>query len=470
MNMKLIYIYLTVLSLVMLISCGAGKNYQRPSLNMPDSYRKQLVIQEKTDTLAYQPQEFFTNKLLLALIDTAFVKNNDLLTAIKNIELAQSVLRTVKLNYLPDLTAQINGTYSHASKNSAAGQAGSRVSENYNLSLGLNWDIDIWGRIRREKQEALASYLQTEEVRKTVQMRLVADVARAYYNLLMLDKQLGIANRSKELSDSTLQIMQLQYKVGDANSLGIQQITAQVEQNKLLISQIEQSIASQENALSLLCGNYAQSIERRFEPDAEFKESSADGLPVAILTKRPDVKAAEYALMAANARVGIRQAAMYPSLNINASGGLNSLATSNWFNIPASLFGTVAGGLTQPIFNKRRLKEQYEQAKIEREKEVINFRQAVLQAYSQTSDALKNREEIEKQYLFAKNREQALFGGIRSTNLLFQTGNVTYLEVITVQMNYLQAQLDAVSLYVNEINANISLFHSLGGGWKQQNK
>lgn len=459
-------LYISLLSSILLLTSCSTTRYHKPDLGIPDSFRGHEVADTVPDSLTILPGDFFTNRHLLELIDTAYAKNSDLLIAVKNIELVESNMRSVRLNYLPDISAQISGNYTHASTNTIDPSASSGISKNYTAALNLDWEIDIWGKIRKEKQEVLASYLQQEEVRKTIQMRLTADVAKAYYNLLMLDRQLEIANRSKELSDSTLSIMEIQYKVGDANLLGLQQIKAQLEQNKQLISQIEQSIASQENALSLLCGNFAQHIKRDWTDAEELVMIPQGGYPATVLMNRPDVRSAEYALSAANARVGIEKRAMYPALKISASGGLNSLLASNWFNIPASLFGTVAGGVVQPIFNRRKLKEQYEQAKIEREKEVINFRQSVLEAFSQISDALKNREETDKQYTFSKSREEMLRSGLHSSDILFKAGEINYLEVISVQMNYLQAQLETTDLYIKKINSTIDLYYSLGGGWE----
>lgn len=453
---------------LLLTSCLIGKKYQRPNLNMPGQYRnlKDNIVQTQ-DTLMHQPRSFFKNKILLQLLDSAFVKNSDLLLAMQNIALAEKTLSTVKLNYLPELNAQMNGSYNKVSKNSLAGQTdGHRENKDFTLSTVLSWDIDIWGKIKNEKNEALVNYLKTQEVRKAVQTKLVADIAKGYYNLLMLDEQLYIANKSKELSDSTLQMMKIQYQVGDANILGIRQLEALIEGNRILVSQIEQSISSQESALSVLCGNYVTSIKRKQEEKEEFYSVPSEGYPAFLLSARPDIKAAELSLQAANVRVGIYQAAMYPNINISLSGGLNSLTSSNWFSVPASLFGTVAGGITQPLFNRRKLKTQYEQALIEKEKEVILFRQTVLEGYSQVCDALKNNEEIEKQYIFALNKEKALRDNMSSIRVLFTTGVVNYLDIITVHSSYLEARLQTSRLRMDEVMAKVELYYALGGGWQ----
>ncbi len=460
------YMFIVFVSLL-LTSCMVSRKYQRPDLNMPEQYKDESNIISNNKTLPHYFRDFFKNTSLLALLDSAFIKNSDLLIAVQNIALAETTLSTVKLNYLPELNAQINGSYTKASKNSLAGQSGEhRETKDFNFSAVLSWDIDIWGKIKNEKKEALANYLRTREVRRAVQNRLVADIAKGYYNLLMLDEQLNIANKSRELSDSTLQMMRIQYQVGDADMLGIRQIEAQQEGTKILVSQIEQSLNSQENALSVLCGNYASTISRKWEKDKEFNCVPAGGYPMNLLSARPDIKAAEMSLLAANARVGIQQATMYPNINISLSGGLNSLTSSNWFSVPASLFGTVAGGITQPIFNRKKLKTQYEQALIEREKEVITFRQTVLEGYAQVSDALKNKEEIEKQFIFAIKKEKVLEDNISSIRVLFTTGAVNYLDIITVQSTYLEARLQTAKISMEKAMANVELYYALGGGWQ----
>lgn len=449
-------------------SCKIGKDYVKPETGLPGTFRDAVAL---TDTLTLpDSKSFFRNKVLLELIDTALAKNNDLKVALANISSAQLTLKRVRLNYLPELTAQVNGSHNISSKNSLAGIGneqftGSRDIEDYTASLGFSWEIDIFGRIKREKEEALALMLQNIEVKKTVQTRLIADVANAYYNLIMLDEQLHIANQSFALSDSTYKLLQVQYEVGETTSLGLQQAEAQLEMTRQLIPQIEQSIALQENALSLLTGTFAGQVKRTEQPGAEFRKEDHHGYPVSLLAFRPDIKAAEYSLKAANARAGIAQATLYPTLTITANGGLNAFKSSNWFSIPGSLFGNVMGGITQPVFQRKRLKTQYQQAVIEREKEVFNFRQAVLTGYSEVSDALISKEKLDLQMKAALNRERALEAGIKSAGILFSTGMVNYLEIINANNNYLQSRLQTAQLQRDQAAVRIALYRALGGGW-----
>jgi multidrug efflux system outer membrane protein len=178
------------------------------------------------------------------------------------------------------------------------------------------------------------------------------------------------------------------------------------------------------------------------------------------------VKSYELALTVANANVGIAKANMYPSLVITASGGLNSFKASNWFNIPASLFGVVGGGLTEPLFKRRQLRTQYELAKVDREKSVIQFRQSVLVAVGEVSDALASIQKLKEQQQIVASRVNILQQAITNANMLFSNGMATYLEVITAQSNVLQSELELASLKRGQLDAVVSLYKSLGGGWR----
>ncbi|HVW59712.1 MAG TPA: efflux transporter outer membrane subunit, partial [Puia sp.] len=337
----------------------------------------------------------------------------------------------------------------------------------YNANIGLSWEADIWGKIRSRKAGALASYLQTEEARKAVQTNIVAGVSQGYYNLLMLDAQLAIAHRNLALNDSTLQIIRLQYNAGQVTALGVQQAEAQEKVAAGLVPQLEQEILLQENALSILAGQLPANITRSTTLEqVPVKEDISTGVPTAMVSRRPDVRSSELALTIANANVGIAKANLYPSLTISASGGLNSFQASDWFQMPASLFGTVAGGITQPLFRRRELRTQFELAKVDREKSVIQFRQSVLVAVGEVSDALGRIEKLKEQQTIVASRVATLQQATTNANMLFRNGLANYLEVITAQSNVLQSELDLATLKREQLDAVVGLYKSLGGGWK----
>ncbi len=214
-------------------------------------------------------------------------------------------------------------------------------------------------------------------------------------------------------------------------------------------------------------GSFPNSKERSIRLSAiEVKQNTAIGIPSSLVSRRPDVKSAELALKAANANVGITKADLYPALRITAQGGVNSFETSNWFNIPASLFGTVAGGLTQPLLNSKKVRTQYNIAVAEREKAVLAFRQSVLVAVSEVSDALVKVEKLQQQETFLKEKVRTLQQAIKNANLLFKNGMAEYLEVLTAQANLLQSELELADIKRQQLTANTDLYRALGGGWK----
>ncbi|HSC36984.1 MAG TPA: TolC family protein, partial [Chitinophagaceae bacterium] len=303
--------------------------------------------------------------------------------------------------------------------------------------------------------------------RKAVQTQLVADIAQGFFNLLMLDKQLDITRRNLVLSDSFLVATRLLREAGEGTSLAVQQATSQRQSTALLIPQLEQSVALQENALQVLTGRLPGAFAHGGSlTDVVMPDNLLAGLPVSMVSRRPDVRANEMALVAANAQVGITQANMYPALNITAGGGLESFKSGNWFSIPNSLFGLVTGAIAEPVFKRRQLKTQFEIAKLEREQAVMRFRQSVLQATGEVADALVQADKLKQQQQIATAQVDTLKSAVFNSQLLFKSDMANYLEVITAQGNALQAELNLASIQRRQLGAVVELYRSLGGGWK----
>jgi outer membrane protein TolC len=249
--------------------------------------------------------------------------------------------------------------------------------------------------------------------------------------------------------------------------LAVQQAESQKQATALLIPQLEESIALQENALQVLTGQLPGSITRStLLNEFPVAHDLSAGLPLAMVSRRPDVRSTELALIIANAEIGVAQANMYPALNITAGAGLESFKSSNWFNIPSSLFGLAAGSIAQPLFRRRELKTQFEIAKIEREQSVIQFRQSVLQAVGEVSDALVQVEKLKQQQEIARAQVDTLNRAVFNAQLLFKSDMANYLEVITAQANSLESELNLATIRRRQLNAVVELYRSLGGGWK----
>ena len=459
--------------LAVLAACNVTKDIEKPAAQLPKNFRNAATA-DKSSIADIPWKRFFTDASLQMLIDRAIAKNYDMQLAVKNIETAQLLLKQTKWAYLPDARLQVTAGSNRFSNNSLNGLSSKQYLqtphvEDYSTNIALSWEADIWEKIKNQKAAALAAYLQTEEAKKAIQTNVVANVSQGFYSLLMLDAQLVIATKNIALNDSTLQIIRFQYDAGQVTALAIQQAEAQQLTAAALVPQLERNIAIRENALSLLAGVLPDRIQRNvLLGQVNIADSLSAGVPLEMVSRRPDVKSYELALNIANAQVGIAKANMYPSLSITAGGGLNAFKASNWFNIPASLFGLVAGGITQPLFQKKQLRTAYELARVNREKTVIEFRQSVLYAVGEVSDALVRIEKLQTERSIAINRVNTLQKAISNADMLFKTGMANYLEVITAQSNVLQSELELAAITREQLSAKIELYRSLGGGWKPE--
>lgn len=473
--------------LVILLSLGAckvGQDYSRPATQLPPAYRSGDSLSDSVGLADIPWREFFTDSAMIDLIDSALRFNHDIQRALKNVQIANQYVKRAKAAPFPQVEADVAGVnqqrrsenfYSNPSSgwygDDGPGSDPPDVLFNYQSQyysmLGTSWEIDIWGKLRWQKEAAVAEYLQTDEARKAIQTSLIAAIANGYYNLLMLDAQMEVARRNLRLNDSTLRIVKLQYDAGEVTALAIQQTESQKLIAASLIPSLEQEISIQENALMALTGRMPDGVIRANSlADLPTDDAFSVGVPLHLLRNRPDVRSAELALQAANAEVGVAQAFRYPSLTISASIGLNAMLPQNWLNIPGSLIGGFIGGVTQPVFSGRRLKTQHEVAKLERDKAELGFHQSVLDATTEVSNALIMVQKLRERYDIAAQRVATSQQAVQNANLLFRSGYASYLEVITAQSNALNSELNLTSIKQQQLNAKVELYRALGGGWK----
>ena len=469
------YISLSFISffiVVGLAACRVGRDYKRPALVLPEQFNGNTAAPSDSSVAGLEWKKFFTDTTLQGLISRSLTGNYDLQLALKRIETAEAYVKQAKAGWQPSVNLQASVSTSIPSKNSLNGTSlstflGTDHIEDYNFGASLSWEIGIWGKIKRQKEAALASYLETYEGARAVQTGLVADIADSYYNLLMLDEQLKIARRNVALSDTIVQMMRLQKTAGEATELAVQQAIAQRQTAALLIPQLQQAQSIQENALRILAGELPGSIARSSELNGiTLQDSLPVGIPAEMISRRPDVRAGEMALVAANANAGVAQANMYPSLTITASGGVNAFKASQWFTLPASLFGMAAGSITQPLLQRRQLKTQLEVASIQREEAVIRFRQLALDAIGDVTNALVKLNKLKEQQQIATDQVNTLLLATQQAQMLFRSGMANYLEVITAQSRSLQAGLTQADVTRQQLSASVELYRSLGGGYQ----
>ncbi|WP_267403096.1 TolC family protein [Chryseobacterium sp. GM_Chr_2] len=325
--------------------------------------------------------------------------------------------------------------------------------------------MDIWGKAKMQKESAAAEYFAQKENFNAIKSRIIVQVAQAYYNLMSLDEQLKIAKENIELSEKTLQMMKLQYTAGQINSLAIQQSEAQKKTAELIVPLARQNISVQENALSILCGEYPKSVERSEGLHTMISENPLTAeVPAQLLSRRPDLKAAEFNVISLNAKTGLAKAAMYPSISLSPQVGVNSFKVNTWFDLPGSITKTLAANLAMPLLQKRQLKTAYETAIIEQEKAVITFKQTMMTAVGEVSDAMAKSKGSTERLALLHERTLILEKGISDALKLYKSGMATYLEVITAQNNKLQNDLEQNTVILEKLNAEVDLFRTLGGG------
>lgn len=461
----------------LMMACNVTRNYQQPSSeHLSSPFRGQETASANTvdSSIATIPyQTFFKDVTLVDLINEGIIHNYDIAIALKQVESAEQSLLQAKWGNLPTANFTVaNGTINRPSNNSLNGLTansflGQRYIGDYSNAVSFSWEADIWGKIKERKGAALANYLQTQEAVKAVKTKLVAGIATNYYSLLMLDAQLAFTKKSIALFDSTIYITKLQQNAGQITALAIQQQEAAREQALASIPFLEQQIGLYENAISILTGKNPTQINRSEKlSELIVPDQLATGIPANLVSNRADVKQKELIIRQSVALENVAHTSMYPSLNITAQGGLDAFKASNWFNIPGSLFGIIAGSVTQPLLQGRQLKTRYEQAKISTEQAELQFKQSVLVAVGEVSDALIQLQKLKEQETLTLKQIETLHKAVGNSNLLFKSGMATYIEVLSAQGNKLQAELNLASIQRQHLNAMAGLYKALGGGWQ----
>jgi outer membrane protein, multidrug efflux system len=463
MKNKIPYIAL-ITAVTLMQSCSIHKNNKEADLALDKLENKYIVTDNSVNkSIAYET--YFQDAVLIDLIHKVLSNNNDLISATNQLQANQAVLKATKLNYLPDVNLHINPSIQRLSKNSMIGGfADDLTYEDHTISANLTWELDLWGKLKAERTEAKALYLSQAENIRAIKIQLIAQTATVYYNLVFLANQHNELQNLKNIATNSVQMLQQQYKFGDASSIAVKQANDQVLDLENTLIEVNQTIKNQEIVLSSLLGKYPE--EYTFNADISkhnFSYSKDAKISIAQLQNRPDVKKAELQLKAANARVGITNAALYPSIVLSAQGGLNSITASNIFDVPASLFGNLAGSITQPLLNKRRLKSNLEQAKFTRDASIATFKQEVIKSVGEVNEAMNNVDFLDQKKNIAALKVSNLADGMDDAQKLFQFGEITYLEVLALQQIYIQANINNLDINRKAIDAYINLFKAIGG-------
>ena len=451
--MKKIIVLTTATAL--LSSCGIYTKYQ-PAETTPDNlYGEEVAVDDTTNFGNVNWRELFTDPQLQALIEQGLQNNTDLRSAQLQIEEAEAALMSAKLAFLPSFALSPQGTISSFD--------GGKATKTYTLPVTASWELDIFGRLRNAKQQAKALYAQSKDYQQAVRTQLIAGIANVYYTLLMLDEQLAISQQTEEAWKETVASTRALMDAGLANEAATSQMEAAYYSVQTSILDLKEQINQVENSLALLLAETPRRYERGKLADQRLPEDVAVGVPMQMLSNRPDVRAAERSLEQAFYATNQARAAFYPSIVLSGSAGWTNSAGSMIVN-PGKFLASAVGSLTQPLFNKGQLMAQYRIAKAQQEEASLSFQQALLNAGSEVNDALVACQTSKAKTLLFEKQIQSLEKALESTSLLMEHGTTTYLEVLTARQSLLSAQLSQTANRFTEIQSVINLYQALGGG------
>ena len=447
-----------------LAGCMLGPNYHRPSVDVPPAYRYEPAGSRDTANTAWWQQ--FRDPVLDGLIADALVHNLSVRIAAANVEQAAAVLTQAKAPLYPQVNAGGNGTRERGSETGATPIPSyiPNPQTSYQILAGASWEIDLWGRIRRLSEAARAQLLATEEARRGVILSLVASVANGYVQLRAFDEQLVIARRTKDAYGESVRLFELQYEHGFKSQMTVEQARTQYETASAAVPQIESQIAQTENALSVLLGRNPGPIPRGLSISALAMPEIPAGVPSAVLEQRPDVRQAEQALVAANARVGAAKALYFPTISLTGAYGTASAELGSLFKGPSKVW-SYAGSVVGPIFTGGAVRAGVRQAEAAHKAAELSYAAAVQSAFADVDDALVSRQKLGEQLaaqgrLVAAAREYA-----RLAQLQFEGGVAPYMTVLQAQQALFPAELNEVQLRSSLFASTANVYKAMGGGW-----
>ena len=445
----------------LLSSCHIYKAYDRPEDIVAEGlYRDTVSI---TDTLVSDTANFgnvpwrevFTDPQLQGYIETALTNNADLRSAMLSVDQAKAALMSARLAYLPQLALSPQGTISSLD--------GNTPSKAYQIPVSASWQIDLFGQILNPKRAAQVSLKQAQFYQQAVQTQLIANTANIYYTLLMLDRQLEITEGTAEVLKQYVETMEAMYEHGSVNSAAIEQSRSSYAQVVASLSDLRQSLTETENAFCLILNQPAHAIERGALEEQKLPTEFSAGVPIQLLSNRPDVKAAEMSLAACYYNTNSARAAFYPQITLSGTLGWTNSGSGIPVN-PGKLLASVIGSLTQPLFYRGTNIARLKQAKAQEEQAKISFQTALLSAGNEVSNALALYQNTQAKVNSRTMQVNSSRKAAEDTKELFNLGTSTYLEVLTAQQSYLSAQLSEVSDTFDQMQAVINLYQALGGG------
>ncbi|MGA2596703.1 MAG: efflux transporter outer membrane subunit [Bryobacteraceae bacterium] len=456
-----------------LAGCTVGPNYKRPTVAVPAAYRTPEPVPpaQAASLASLKWFEIFKDEQLQNLIRTALQQNYDLRDAVARVQAARASLGITRSEQFPNFAASGAVEINRLSRNGATPLPAIFLpSQNRNFgeaSLGLlSFEVDLWGRLRRATEAARANLLNADENRKAVVTTLVSDVATAYLSMRELDYELEISRRTLQTREESLNLTRSRQSGGVSTLLDLRQAEQLVDTAAQAIPGIEQQIEQTENQIRLLLGENPSEVPRGSSlTDQNLPPQVPAGLPSELLERRPDIRAAEEALVAANAQIGVARAAYFPQLSLSGSIGGQSTQLANLFSGPNSAWSLVPQ-LTQPIFTAGRLKSNVRLAEAQRESAIAEYQKAIQTAFAEVSNSLIAHQRVRE----SRERQEALVVAlqdrVRLAYIRYRGGVDTQLDALDADRDLFQAELTLSQIRLSELLTVVQLYKALGGGWQ----
>jgi NodT family efflux transporter outer membrane factor (OMF) lipoprotein len=457
------------------MSCTAQKQTVRTeNKTVPPSFKGS---QDTTTIAKLNWREYFKDQNLIALIDTALTRNQELNITLQEIEISRQEIRARKGEYLPFLGVRAGagvekvGEYTRngAVEKNLEVKEGKPFPEplgDYMVGVQASWEIDIWKKLRNAKKGAALRYLATVEGKNFMVTNLIAEIADSYYELMALDNLLQIIQRNLEIQTDALEIVKQQKDAAKLTQLAVNRFQAQVLNTKNLQYEIMQRIVETENHLNFLTGSFPKTIQRS---SATFNEITMDsayvGIPSQLLLNRPDIRQAELQLEAAKLDVKIARANFYPSLAITAGAGFQSFNAA-YLITPESMLYNLAGDIMAPLINRNGLKSTYYSANAKQLQEVYNYEKTILNAYVDVLNQVSKVQNYQNSYNTKAQEVDILNQSIPISNNLFRSARADYLEVLLTQREALNSRMELIEIKMKQMNAKVNIYKALGGGWR----
>ncbi len=458
---------------IFLTGCAVGPDYHRPAVQIPQNFRApEPLPAPRPDSLAdLKWFEVFKDDKLQDLVRTALEQNYDLRIAVANVEAARANLGITRSNQFPNVGAGGSIEFTRLSRDgSFALPANFAPSQNRNWGQAgldlLSYEVDIWGRLRRATEAARANLLSAEENRKAVITTLVADVATDYFTLRELDYELEISRRTLDTRRQSLQLIQSRQGGGIATLLDLRQGEQLVYTASETIPRLQQQVEQTENQITLLLARNPAGVARgRGLTEQELPPEVPTGLPSALLERRPDIRAAEQNLIAANANIGVAKAAYFPQISLSGFLGGQSTQLASLFSGPHSAWSFVPQ-VTQPIFTAGRLKSTVRLAEAQQQTALIQYERTVQTAFTEVSNALIAHQRVRESRIEQESLVTALNDRKRLAYVRYEGGVDTLLNALDADRDLFQAELTLSQVRLNELLSVVQLYKALGGGWQ----